>query len=275
MYLGMDAVVEHCGFNTSEDAGGISGRFNSSFGVDEPSTVERILAWIDQGGNESGGRSKFFVSYLPIAGHHPYDTPARGPFAVRSEEDRYLNALHYGDQSLGALFDGLKQRGLFTNTVFVIFGDHGEAFGQHAGNFAHTLFLYEENVHVPFVIVAPGKLAGETRITRALSLIDVAPTLLDLLGIPIPKEFQGESWLNPETRLSLFYTDYSLPLVGLRDGPWKFIGELGTARHQLYDLRSDPNERTNLHTHFPRQVAGYRQRLEQWSAAQKQFFCRQ
>jgi arylsulfatase A-like enzyme len=105
-------------------------------------------------------------------------------------------------------------------------------------------------------------------------LIDVGPTLLDLLGVSIPAEFQGESWLVPATRLSLFYTDYSLALVGLRDGDWKFIGELGSERNQLYDLQLDPNEKTNLCARFPNRVSAYRQRLEQWSAAQKQLFCR-
>jgi glucan phosphoethanolaminetransferase (alkaline phosphatase superfamily) len=281
MYLGMDTLVERSGFDLSEDAGAISGQFNSSFGVDEPSTVQQILGWIDQrqqsncdpSSAPAGSHRKFFITYLPIAGHHPYDTPERGPFSVHREQDRYLNALHYGDQSLGTLFDGLKQRGLFTNTVFVVFGDHGEAFGQHDGNFAHTLFLYEENVRVPFLIAAPGALSGQTRLKRPLSLIDTAPTLLELLGLALPPEFQGESRLGPTTRLSLFYTDYSLPLVGLRDGDWKYIGEVGGRRNQLYNLASDPNETTNLSAQFPGRVSAYRQRLEQWSAAQKQLYC--
>ena len=70
-YLGMSAVIRHRGFDTLEDAGIIGGERDSSFGIDEPSTVRRILGWID--GLPPGQR--FFVTYLPIAGHHPYATP--------------------------------------------------------------------------------------------------------------------------------------------------------------------------------------------------------
>src|SRR5207245_1068068 len=93
-----------------------------------------------------------------------------------------------------------------------------------------------------------------------VSLIDLAPTLLDLLGISIPPAFQGSSLVDQRAEMSLFYTDYSLPLVGLRDGPWKFIAQLGTKRTQLYDLAADPNERTNLNLCLPDRVAAYRNR---------------
>src|SRR5258705_11428860 len=127
MYLGMEAVVANRGYEVLEDAGAIGGHFESSFGVDESSTVSRALAWID-----SLGRGEpFFLTYLPIAGHHPYETPERGPFPERSETERYLNALYYADGALGNLIQGLRARGLEESTLFVIFGDHGEAFGQH------------------------------------------------------------------------------------------------------------------------------------------------
>src|SRR2546429_5716401 len=90
-----------------------------------------MLAWID--GLPRGQR--FFLTYLPIAGHHPYATPEHGPFAGTAEIDQYRNALHYGDASLGALIEGLRARGLEQNTVWVVYGDHGEAFHQHEGNY--------------------------------------------------------------------------------------------------------------------------------------------
>jgi len=56
--------------------------------------------------------------------------------------NQYRNALHYGDVSLGTLIEGLRTRGLEENTLWVVYGDHGEAFGQHEGNYGHTFFLY-------------------------------------------------------------------------------------------------------------------------------------
>ena len=268
IYLGMDAIVQNRGFETVEDASAISGNFHSSFGVDEPATVHRMLSWIDA--LKRGER--FFLMYLPIAGHHPYDAPISGPFPAGTEQERYLNSLHYGDHSLGELFNGLKQRGLFTNSLFIVFGDHGEAFGQHDGNYAHTFFLYEENVHVPFIIAAPGTLSGQTRISIPLSLIDVAPSVLDLLRVRVPADFQGSSLLRRSSAMSLFYTDYSLRLVGLRDHEWKFIGELGARRDQLYILTDDADEKTNVSSLFPDRAASYHQHLTQWASSQKRLW---
>ena len=265
MYLGMDAIVENRGYEVLEDAGAIGGNRESSFGVDEPSTVRRALAWIDA--LEPGER--FFLTYLPIAGHHPYDTPVPGPLPERAEADRYLNALHYADESMGALIKGLRERGLEDHTLFVVFGDHGEAFGQHEGNYGHSLFLYEENIRVPYLIAAPGLIKEPVRVTRTISLIDAAPTILDLLGSPSPSGYQGLSALEAQRHMALFYTDYSLSLIGLRDGCWKYIYELESGRSKLFDLCADAAESTDLSSFHPDRVAAYGVRLSRWASAQK------
>jgi len=265
MYLGMNAVIQRRGFGTLEDAGAIGGNFNSSFGVDEPATVERMLAWIDA---VPRGR-QFFLHYLPIAGHHPYATPDRGPFPESDDASQYLNALHFGDAALGQFLDGLRARGLDTNTLFVIHGDHGEAFGQHEGNYGHTLFLYEENVRVPLLVALPGAWHKGTRVKRAASLIDIAPTMLDLLGLEAPADYQGVSLLQSSPQAALFFTDYSLPLAGLRDGRWKLIAEIGSPRMKLFDLESDPQETRNLAEQYPERVTKWRRQLDDWTAVQK------
>ncbi len=265
MYLGMDAVVRGCGYDTAEDAGGIGGDRESSFGIDEPSAVRRILRWVD---DLPPGRP-FLVSYLPIAGHHPYLTPAPGPFPEAEDTGRYRNALHYADAALGQLLDGLRRRGLYDNTLFLIFGDHGEAFGEHAGNYGHTLFLYEENVRVPYLIAAPGLIREEVRVGRIASLVDTAPTVLDLLGLPVPPSYQGASLLEGQSRMALFCTDYALGLLGLRDGRWKLLHELESGRSRLYDLHADAGERHDLSAEFPERAEAYREHLLRWAAAQK------
>jgi arylsulfatase A-like enzyme len=265
MYLGMNAVIQQRGFETLADAGDISGNFNSSFGVDEPATVERMLAWIDA----LPRGQRFFLHYLPIAGHHPYATPERGPFRESDDAGQYLNALHFGDAALGSFLDGLRVRGLDTNTLFVIYGDHGEAFGQHQGNYGHTLFLYEENIRVPLLVAAPGAWHEAKRVKRTASLIDVAPTLLDLLGLKAPADYQGVSLLEPRQRSALFFTDYSLPLAGLRDGRWKLITEVGSSRVKLFDLVTDPDETRNVADQFPGRVTEWCGRLDEWTSAQK------
>jgi lipoteichoic acid synthase len=262
-YLGMEEALRNRGYGTREDAGDIGGERESSFGIDEESAVRRMLAWID----ERPGKP-FLLTYLPIAGHHPYDAPRPHPFPDDSDINRYRNALRYADDSLADLLNGLRERGLEDNTLVVICGDHSEAFGQHEGNYGHTLYLYEENVRVPLLVAAPG-LIESVRVGRVVSLADLAPTVLDLLGLPIPSEYQGRSLLSAEPRMALFCTDYSLGLVGLRDGRWKMIHELDSGRSQLFDLETDPGEKCDLSSEMPERTAVYREHLQRWAAAQK------
>lgn len=264
-YLGMRSIVDGRGFDRLEDAGAISGVVNSSFGVDEASAVTRILGWIDSIPRED----PFFVTYLPIAGHHPYASNAPGPFDGDDDFARYLNAIHEGDDALGRLISGLAGRGLLDRTLVVVFGDHGEAFGEHPGNFAHTLFIHEENVRVPYVIAAPGAMAGPIRVSRTASIIDTAPTILDLLGLPAEAGHQGRSLLQPAARMALFYTDYSIGWLGLVDGCSKLLYEVDSDRSRLFDICADPGESRDRGGEFPDRVAAYRERVKAWAAAQK------
>jgi len=269
-YLGMESIIRNRGYQTLEDAGDIGGNHNSSFGVDEPATVTRMLAWID-----ALPRGKhFFLTYLPIAGHHPYATPERGPFAGTEDIDQYRNALHYGDVSLGALVEGLRKRGLEQNTVWVIYGDHGEAFHQHEGNYGHTFFLYEENIHVPFLIAAPGFMRTQERVRKVVSLVDTAPTVLDLMSVASPKNYQGRSMLDRAPRMALFFADYSLGLLGLRDGRWKFIYEIGSGKVRLFDLERDPRELSDLSDGQAARVLWYSHIVRGWCSAQKSYIAR-
>jgi arylsulfatase A-like enzyme len=265
-YLGMESIVQRRGYHLLEDAGQIGGDHHSSFGVDEASTVKRILAWLDS----LAAGERFFITYLPIAGHHPYATPKPGPFPEHDARGCYQNSLHYADAALGLLIDGLRQRRLDRDTMWVIFGDHGEAFGQHEGNFGHTLFIYEENIHVPFLIAAPSLTSKPIRVHDIASLLDVAPTVLDLLGLGLPASYEGESLLTAQPRMALFFTDYTLSLLGLRDDHWKFIHEIDSGRSKLFDLHGDPAERFDLSGQEPALVATYRSHLLRWCGYQRE-----
>lgn len=244
VYLGMRGVVEGRGFDALIDAGDIGGKYAASFGVDEASAVERALAEVDAGPREK----PFFLMYVPIAGHHPYRSPGEGPrpFGTAEPIDAYASDLYRGDAALGALIDGVAARGLAERTLWVITGDHGEAFYQHEGNFGHAMNVYEENVHVPLFLVAPGLIKDRVRAPQIASVIDIAPTILDLLGLDIPREHEGRSFLAPEPGSARFYADQILDIVGVRSGPYKLIHEVETGRSRLFDLRSDPGETVDI-----------------------------
>jgi lipoteichoic acid synthase len=266
-YLGMQGILDGRGFDAAYDAETIGGRYATSFGTDDSSTARRLLTFVDQLPREQ----RFFAVYSPISGHHPYKSPGVGPrpFAERSERDRYLNDLHAGDAALGELLDGLTERGLAERTLFVVVGDHGEAFQQHEGNFAHTLFLYEENVRVPLIIAAPGLTLGTLRVPQIASLIDIAPTTLTLLGLPVDPRHDGRSLLDPAAGYARFYTDHGPLKLGLRHGTWKFIHETEHDRSRLFQLASDPNERVDLARQDPERAALYRSHLLEASSAQR------
>jgi arylsulfatase A-like enzyme len=265
MYLGMDEIIHDRGYDLMLDAGDIGGQRESSFGVEEPATVERMLEWMTQ----LSPKEPFFLTYLPIAGHHPYLTPTPEPFSDATDVSRYLNALHYGDEALGQLIEGMKRLGRYENSIFVFVGDHGEAFGEHPGNFGHTLHIFEENVRVPLIIAAPKLIRSPTRVPHVASVIDIAPTILDMLGIEVPPAYQGISLLAAQPDTAFFYTDYALRLVGLRDERWKFIYEFESGRSSLFDLQTDPKETTNLSGGFPERTREYENRVKAWVAAQK------
>ena len=265
-YLGMQEVLDHKGFDVLEDAGAIGGNVHSSFGVDEPATVDRMLRWLD-----TLNRRPFFAAYLPIAGHHPY--ASSGPFGAADARAEYRNALHQADAAVGQLLAGLTKRGLDQSTMVVVFGDHGEAFGEHPGNIGHTLFINEENVRVPYLIAVPGVTTHTIPVARVASVIDTAPTVLDLLGLPAPSSHQGVSLLRPTPRMALFFTDYARGWLGLRDGCWKYLLETEADRSKLFDVCRDPAESTDVSAASAERVAGYRERLRQWSHAELRLAC--
>lgn len=263
VYLGMQAMIDDRGFDVAVDAETIGGRFASSFGTDDRSTVRRLLEWIDEG----PAARPFFALYMPIAGHHPYRTPgdAPRPFPATSEFEHYRNDLFVGDAALGELIAGIDARGLAPRTLWVVMGDHGEAFRQHEGNVAHSLFLYEENVHIPLIVRIPGATRG-LRAPQIASTIDVGPTIFELLGLPAPAAWRGRSLLEPAAGAARFFGDHHSDLLGLRHGDWKFILDRETGRRWLFDLADDPGETIDRGAMETARADRYEASLRAWAA---------
>ena len=164
--------------------------------------------------------------------------------------------------------DGLRARGVWDDTLLVIHGDHGEAFFQHEGNFAHTLFPYDENLHVPLVVVAPGLVAKEIRARQLVSLLDIAPTIADLAGVPADARWQGRSALSAAPRVVRAFTDQVGERVSLRTGRFKLVHDRDASRAMLFDLATDPDERIDIASTHPDRVARYVRDLGAWTSTQ-------
>jgi phosphatidylserine decarboxylase precursor len=242
-YFGMREILEDRGFDTLVDASLLDSPFRTSFGVDEETTTRAMLSWID-----SDPSAPIFLMYLPIAGHHPYESPGgkNQRRMANSDYDRYLGDLGVADAALGGLVDGLIERGLWENSLLVVSGDHGEAFNQHPGNVAHSMALYEENIRVPLLLVAPGLEAVQGENFELRQTDGIAAGILEMLGMGVPASFSQPSLLAAGQETVYAYTDHGRWLVALRHGPWKAIHDVAARRTWHYDLRSDPGETEDL-----------------------------
>ena len=180
--------------------------------------------------------------------HDPYFRLNTGRFA--SDQERYLATVRALDDSLEELWRGLEERGMLDDSAIVFSADHGDEFGEHGGRH-HGRTLYEEMVHVPLWVYSPNLRALEVQ--TPISHLDLAPTLLSLLGLRGERSFEGSNWLGAEPPLGLAFFEvlpdrnYQDHLVGLvSDEGWKLIYDQSHASFELYHLGSDPQERYDL-----------------------------
>src|SRR5262245_1506325 len=176
--------------------------------------------------------------------HAPYDAPAE----FRTGRTPYDAEVAYADAMVGRLIEALRSSGQFEHTLVVVTADHGESLGDH-GETTHGLFAYEATLHVPLIVGGPS--IGRAVVNRAVAHVDIVPTILDLVGIPIPSSLEGQSLADPIPAdralyfeaLDAYLTRGWAPLKGVVQDGWKYI-DLPEA--ELYDLSSDPAEAHNV-----------------------------
>lgn len=268
------ALLEERGFDVMMDGESVPDRarwFTNGWGVDDAALVAHGLAWLDANTN-ANANEKTFAVYIPLVPHYEYWLPpdAPKPFGNATLQARYLNGVAYTDALFGKLVDGYRERGLMNDTLFVFLGDHGEAFDEHPKNKLHAARLYEENVHVPAVFIAPQLFDGAQTSSRLASHVDLAPTVLDLAGVPARAGLQGQSlvsdaWQARPVMLSTFYPD---ALFGVRTPRWKYVRNGDD--DELYELahENDGVERTNVAAQFPDVTRALRARTLDYAARQ-------
>src|SRR5262249_6597570 len=151
-----------------------------------------------------------------------------------------------------------RRRGLLEQTIVVFLADHGEGFGEH-GSYYHSSTLYDELLHVPLLLRVPGLEPG--RVSSTVAVMDVAPTLLSLVGVPIPAAFrgpplrvEGTGFAREEDHVVVSETYRDVDLRSIRSGPWKLIVDRAGGGRKLFDLGGDPGERHNLRREHPELV---------------------
>jgi arylsulfatase A-like enzyme len=163
--------------------------------------------------------------------------------------DGYDGRLAYVDRLMGVFKQSLAQFGLWDRALVILVADHGESLGDH-GESSHGYFIYESTLRVPLIIHWPAGAEGHpARVADPVGLIDVAPTVMDFLRLPMPPSFEGSSLLGPHGPVygeSLHAHDAFgwAPLRSLRVGPNKYIE---APRPELYNLQTDSHELINLY----------------------------
>jgi arylsulfatase A-like enzyme len=261
-----------------------------------PVITRRANEWLDETWD---GEQPFFMWLHYMDVHYPFDPPARfleelgvdppstrrtaslnGTMQERPEEltdaDRqdllalYDGEIRYTDHHIGRLLSELDRRGIRDETAVIITADHGEAFGEH-DRYGHHPYLYDELLHVPLVVDAPGFASRD--IDELVSLIDLAPTICELLDVAIPEAVQGRSLVplldgaSTVTDEGVICTSAGGEMLAYRTDEWKLFWQVADDEAELYDLTTDPAESTNVRDEYPDVAAQLRERLEEHIAA--------
>jgi arylsulfatase A-like enzyme len=248
------------------------GIFYSSWGIDDRVATNEGLKWIDE---QVKNNKNFFLTYVPILPHHPYTLPPDSDLFIKNPKtlfDNYLNSLYFVDSNLKILFTGLEKRNLLDDTIIVFLADHGEAFGQHSGNFGHENNIYEENVRIPGIIFNK-KLFDQTYEFDGITTnSDMYATILDLLNIEIPVGCQGESVLKMNTgKIAFFASDEKNIDIGLRDGNYKAIYSMNENTLKLYDISKSNIDTNDISNKEPELSRDYKRILSEYFKYQKNY----
>jgi lipoteichoic acid synthase len=246
-------------------------------------TADQTLAWI---GEDS--QKPFFAMMFTAMTHYPYqvtvdqdglskaDTAEPLQIVHYSDDEKfnsYLNALRIGDMALGRILDQLKETGKLDSTLVVIMGDHGEAFGEH-GTYVHGSAIYEENVHIPLIMINRHLFHDQTN-NRVGGIIDIAPTIFDILGLKMPDQWQGRSLFSSgRSDRTFFFAPWRGVQFGYREGDRKVMFSAETGKIEVYDLKSDPGETKNLFVEGDSDGTTLLQPIASWVQSQKRRIAR-
>jgi arylsulfatase A-like enzyme/rRNA processing protein Gar1 len=216
------------------------------FGYEDNIMLQPSRDWLRAHGNKP-----FVATYLGVTGHHDYrpiDRYGLKEYSSSSALNNYQNEVRYLDFFIKNVIDQYKALGLYDDTIFVIYGDHGEGFGEH-GLYQHDNTIYQEGLRVPLVIHDPGLFRDGKRVETLTDQADLLPTLVDLLGYEIKGgDYPGRSLLAPpDMERTLFFScfdDYKC-LASLK-GDEKYIYFFGNQPEEVYDLSKDPFEQRNI-----------------------------
>lgn len=247
------------GFDIWELAPGIT--FDSS--TDKNITSDKMTDMaIRMLSDEANTSKQFFMWFHYMDPHDQYVKHEGTPDFGKNNRDRYDSEVYFTDSHIGRLFDFAKDKDWWKRTAIIISADHGEAFGEHS-MFKHAFELWEVLTRVPLIVYYPGVTAQT--ISERRSHIDVAPTILELMGQKVPSSFVGHSLLpelkggKPDNRepivLDLPEDKNNPDRHAIISGDYKLIQKNYGANKLLFNLKNDPAEEQDLSKKEPEKLA--------------------
>jgi choline-sulfatase len=229
-------------------------------------TALALARWLEGSATQPGPFFAWLHLYDP---HEPYRPPP--PFRDLFASNPYDGEIAFDDAALASILDKLAALGLLDRTLVAIVADHGESLGDH-GEETHSMFVYESAIRIPLVLWRPGKLPSGLVLREPVRAIDLAPTLLELLGAPrldapharsLVPSIEGRAAGRPpaayaETYLPKFYMNWA-PLRAIVDDRFKLIA---APKPELYDLERDPGEAHDVYAQNPAAVTALRAQLD-------------
>lgn len=198
--------------------------------------------------HQVGVRQEAYQKFLPAELDLISDLLDAGGYETSRATNSYGNGILQADATISEIFASLERKGYLANSVVVITGDHGQGLGEH-GIFGHTKTLYQEEIQIPLLIY------DDARVNYAnldfAGQVDIAPTIVDRLGLSVPAVWEGRSLLNPEVkRYSYHETERERPwraVIERTEGAiYKYLHSEEDRHEELYELLNDPGERRNL-----------------------------
>jgi arylsulfatase A-like enzyme len=250
LYFGRGKGLEQ-GFDVWELVPGITFNAQTDEHITSPKMLELGLKVLSEPKNTSG---QFFAWAHFGDPHDQYLKHPEAPDFGNKTRDKYDSEVWFTDYHIGKLLDWAKTQPWWSRTAVIITGDHGEAFGEH-GQYRHAFEIWENLVRVPLIVHLPGDKAQ--RILERRSHLDLAPTIMDLLGQPPLEQFYGKSLLpeisghqKPENRepivLELTEDSNNPQRRAIISGNYKLTVRGRNAAYFLYDLANDPGETKSI-----------------------------
>lgn len=257
--------------------------------LDDAVTVDRFLSWVREGPADS----PFFAFLNLQTAHFPYqmafsiDTPFEpttldfdasfGSYPYEKRQvmrNRYDNSLRRVDGELRRAMEALEALGQGGRTVLVVVGDHGQEFFEH-GRVTHGQLMHQEVLQVPLLLAGPADIVPRRKDDHPIQHVDIAPTLLGLLGFPPHPNFQGEDVLaagdSAYGRQLFMATQHLFHQNVLVWRSHKYVMD-SRGEDAFYDLAADPGETRDLLSAHPAAAAEYRRIVEHWYRVQLAYY---